>query len=65
MANKLSQGQIEKIVQEFFGVHPKYFVYGGITIQVDISRFEQEEKKKFIGWCDGKVPRAKILNKSS
>jgi len=65
LAHKLSQGQIEKIVQEFFGVHPKYFVYGGITIQVDISRFEQEEKKKFIGWYDGKGPRAKILNKSN
>ncbi len=62
MARKLSRQQIEQIVAEYFGVHPKYFVYGGITIQVDIAQYELAEKKRFVGWEKGEGPRARVLN---
>jgi hypothetical protein len=62
IARKLSRQQIEQIVAEYFGVHPKYFVYGGITIQVDITQFELDQEKRFIGWQKGEGPRAKVLD---
>jgi hypothetical protein len=62
IARKLSRQQIEQIVEEYFGVHPKYFVYGGITIQVDIAQYELAEKKRFVGWEKGEGPRARVLN---
>lgn len=62
MTRKLSRQKIEQIVAEYFGVHPKYFVYGGITIQVDIAQFELDKKKRFVGWEKGEGPRAKVLD---
>jgi hypothetical protein len=63
MASEMNREQVEQIIASYFGVHPRYFVYGGITIQVDISLFELEQNKRFIGWMIGTGPRAKITDK--
>lgn len=39
---KLSDAQKEKIVEEYLGAHPKYFIYGGLQITLDIWRFEHD-----------------------
>ena len=32
----LSVEQQESVIEEYLGIHPRYFVYRGITIEVDI-----------------------------
>jgi hypothetical protein len=63
MVSELTREQMEQIIASYFGVHPRYFVYGGITIQVDISRFELEQNKQFVGWVLGNGPKAKTTER--
>ena len=39
---KLSEEEQAKIVEEYLGVHPKYFIYEGLKIQVDIWNLEHD-----------------------
>jgi len=41
---KLSDEDKAKIVEEYLGVHPKYFVYEGQKIKVDIWNMERDGK---------------------
>ncbi len=38
----LSEDDKAKIVEEYLGVHPKYFVYAGQTIRVNIWPMERD-----------------------
>lgn len=41
---KLTDDEKAKIVEEYLGVHPKYFVYEGQQIKVDIWNMEHDGK---------------------
>ncbi len=45
----LTDEQKAKIVEEYLGVHPKYFLYGGLDLKVDIWTF-QSEGGNWKGW---------------
>jgi hypothetical protein len=57
---KLTIEQQEAVVEEFLGIHPRYFIYAGQQIMLDLSRFEHENRnesartgaprKWFSGW---------------
>ncbi len=42
---KLSQAQQEAVVEEFLGVHPKYFLYEGMQVKLNFGRFEAENRR--------------------
>lgn len=46
---ELSDAEIEALIEDYLGVHPKYFVYEGLAIKVDIWNMEYD-KKHFNGW---------------
>ena len=45
----LSKGEQALVVEHYLGVHPKYFVYEGLKVNVDIWNMEYD-KKHFNGW---------------
>ena len=47
--SKLSKEQQEAVVEEYLGVHPKYFLYRGLNIQLNHGRFSHEGNA-FNGW---------------
>ena len=53
---KLSDEEKAKIVEEYLGVHPKYFVYTGMQITVDIWNLEHDGKH-----FNGYLPHLKEL----
>ena len=42
---KLSIEQQESVVEEFLGVHPKYFLYQGNNIKLNFGRYEAENRR--------------------
>lgn len=54
--NELTREQIEKIVEQYIGVHPKYLQPMGTKIRVLVNQFELEKGKKFKGFPTGKFP---------
>lgn len=56
----LTLEQQEAVVEEYLGVHPKYFIYEGLAIRLNHGRFEAEQRniaketghdrKWFNGW---------------
>ena len=56
----LSKEQQESVVEEYLGFHPKYFLYDGLQVKLNLSRFEAENRaeakrtgeprKWFNGW---------------
>jgi hypothetical protein len=45
----LSEDEKAKIVHEYLGVHPKYFIYTGQRLKVDIFNF-QRDGYNWRGW---------------
>ena len=45
----LSPEEQELVVEEYLGVHPRYFVYKALNLQPDIWRLEHD-KQYFNGW---------------
>ena len=46
---KLTNAQIEDIVADYLGVHPKYLLYEGAKIKVDSWSYEHDGLR-FNGW---------------
>lgn len=45
----LTKEQQEAIVEEYLGVHPKYFLYKGLNIALNMGKF-RFDGKHFNGW---------------
>lgn len=46
---KLTIEQQEAVVEEYLGVHPKYFLYEGLAVRLNHGRFTHEGNA-FNGW---------------
>ena len=59
----LTNEQLEAAVEEYLGIHPKYFLYEGLAIRLNHGFFEadQREVSKRTGkprkWFDGWKPK--------
>ena len=42
--SKLTKEQQELVVKEYLGVHPRFFLYDGLQIKLNHSRFEAENR---------------------
>ena len=40
----LTKEQQEAVVEEYLGFHPRYFIYEGLAIRFNRSRFEADER---------------------
>ena len=43
---KLSKEQQESVVEEYLGIHPFYFMYEGLNIKLNYSKFCADERSK-------------------
>ena len=52
----LTDKQKADIVEEYLGVHPRYFLYGGQTIRVDIFN-HQRDGNDWRGWKPDEIAK--------
>lgn len=45
----LSKEQLEACVEEYLGIHPRYFLYEGLQVKLNFGLFNYE-KNVFNGW---------------
>jgi len=38
--------QQEAVVEQYFGVNPRYFIYEGLAVRLNHSRFEADERNR-------------------
>ncbi len=60
--NGLTEDQKAKIVEEYLGVHPRYFLYSGQTIRVNIWTHERDGNN-WRGWRIDEMARGEWSGK--